>query len=133
MKPAVIVGFVAIAGALAFGAKAFVSNLTPYITFAEARKISADAGNVQIMGALDKSATRYDRMQLSFTIVQPDGDKMPVRFTAARPANFDQAMQVTAIGHYNNGVFEANNLLVKCPSKYQGTETKSYGAGGGKI
>lgn len=134
MKPAVIVGFVAIAGALAFGAKAFVTNLTPYITFADARKVSADSGNVQVMGALDKTSVRYSKMQLGFTLVETKtGEKMPVRFTAARPANFDQAVQVTAIGHYNNGVFEASNLLVKCPSKYQGTETKSYGVGGSKI
>ena len=134
MKPAVVVGFVAIAGALAFGAKAFVSNLTPYISFAEARKTNADSGNVQIMGALDKTATRYSKMELSFVIVEEKtGQRMPVRFTAARPANFDQAVQVTAIGHYTPSGFEANNLLVKCPSKYQGTETKSYGGNGSKM
>ena len=30
--------------------------------------------------------------------------------------------QIVAIGSYESGVFEAEQLLVKCPSKYQGLE-----------
>jgi cytochrome c-type biogenesis protein CcmE len=129
MKPAAWVGFLIIFAALAFGAKAFVTNLTPYVTFEQAR---ADKGTVQVMGALDKSSIHYDRQQLAFTIVSDQGDRMPVRFTAARPANFAMAIQVTAIGRYDGRELDASNLLVKCPSKYQGTDTeKSYNSGAG--
>jgi cytochrome c-type biogenesis protein CcmE len=33
-----------------------------------------------------------------------------------------------AIGRYKEGRIDADKLLVKCPSKYQGTEMKTYGA-----
>ena len=129
MKPAAWFGFLIILGALAFGAKAFVTNLTPYVTFTQAR---AAKGSVQVMGKLDKSSIKYDREQLAFTLVSDDGDRLPVRFTAARPANFEMAIQITAIGKYDGKRLDADNLLVKCPSKYQGTETeKSYNSGAG--
>jgi len=133
MKPAAWVGFLIIVGALAFGARAFVTNLTPYVTFEQAR---AAKGTVQVMGKLDKESITSDRQQLAFTLVSDNGDRLPVRFTAARPANFNMATQITAIGKYDGKELEAKNLLVKCPSKYQGTETeKSYdsGAGIGKV
>ncbi len=127
MKPAAWFGFLIIAGALAFGAKAFVSNLTPYVTFAEARSAK---GEVQVMGKLDKASVRTSTKELAFTIIADNGDRMPVRFTAAAPANFAMAVQVTAIGKVNGDTMEAKNLLVKCPTKYQGTETKEYGTSG---
>lgn len=127
MKPAAWVGLAIIFGALAFGAKAFVTNLTPYVPFADARKAS---GQVQVMGALDKTSIKNTAAALEFSLVSKDGsgERMPVRFTAARPANFEEAIEVTAIGKFDGRVFQADNLLVKCPSKYQGTETKEYGA-----
>ncbi|MES2461543.1 MAG: cytochrome c maturation protein CcmE [Armatimonadota bacterium] len=126
MKPAAWFGFLIIAGALAFGAKAFVSNLTPYVTFDQARSAKSE---VQVMGKLDKTSIRSTPKELAFTIVADNGDRMPVRFTSAAPANFAMAIQVTAIGKVNGDTMEAKNLLVKCPTKYQGTETKEYGTG----
>jgi cytochrome c-type biogenesis protein CcmE len=126
MKPAAWFGFMIIAGALAFGAKAFVSNLIPYVTFDQARSAKSV---VQVMGKLDKDSVRSTPKELAFTIVADNGDRMPVRFTAAAPANFAMAVQVTAIGTVKGDTMEANNLLVKCPTKYQGTETKEYGTG----
>lgn len=127
MKPAGWVALAIIVGALAFGARAFVSNLTPYLPFPEARRAQ---GTVQVMGALDKASVQTSAKELAFTIISKDGDRMPVTFTAARPANFEMAVEVTAIGRYDGQVFRADNLLVKCPTKYQGTETetKSYSA-----
>jgi cytochrome c-type biogenesis protein CcmE len=124
MKPAALVGFAIIFAALAFGAKAFVTNLTPYVTFDQARKSKT---TVQVMGGLDKKSVQADQKALRFTLVSKDGqDRIPVVFTASRPANFSEAIEVTAIGTYDGEIFQADNLLVKCPSKYQGTETKSY-------
>lgn len=125
MKPGPLVALAVIFGALAFGARAFVTNLTPYLPFAEARQRD---GNVQVMGKLDKGSVVYADGVLRFTLLDGKGDKMPVRFPRAKPSNFDQAIEVTAIGRWNGTAFEANNLLVKCPSKYQGAETKSYTA-----
>jgi cytochrome c-type biogenesis protein CcmE len=127
MKPGAWVGLVIIIAALAFGAKSFVTNLIPYVSFTEAK---ASAGAVQVMGKLDKSTIADDLGQLTFTIVDKDGNRMPVAFTSARPPNFQMALEVTAQGKFDGQTFRATNLLVKCPTKYQGTETKSYAARG---
>nr|CAA9225332.1 Cytochrome c-type biogenesis protein CcmE, heme chaperone [uncultured Armatimonadetes bacterium] len=126
MKPAAWVGLAIIVGALAFGSRAFVANLTPYVTFEQARNAR---GNVQVMGKLDKKSIEFaDDKTLRFTLVAPDGERLPVRYGSVRPANFEQAIEVTAIGNYDGQFFQAANLLVKCPSKYQGTEIKEYNA-----
>jgi cytochrome c-type biogenesis protein CcmE len=129
-KPAAWLALVIIVGALAFGAKSFVTNLTPYVTFGAARSATSQ---VQVMGSLDKTSIKADRRQLSFTILSPEGDRLPVRFVAASPANFAMATQVTAIGKFDGQTFQADNLLVKCPTKYQGTDAqpRAYAAKGG--
>jgi cytochrome c-type biogenesis protein CcmE len=52
-----------------------------------------------------------------------------VRYKGLKPANFEDAISIVAIGQFDDGAkeFEANKLLVKCPSKYQGAEVKEYG------
>ena len=126
MKPAGWIGLVINHGAMAFSAKAFVSNLTPYVTFDQAR--SAKTASVQVMGSLDKASIKNQMGGLKFDLISKEGDRMSVAFEQAKPANFEQAIEVTAIGRYDGATFRADRLLVKCPSKYQGTETKEYGA-----
>jgi cytochrome c-type biogenesis protein CcmE len=41
------------------------------------------------------------------------------------PGNFDQAVSVVAIGKFAGDHFEATQLLVKCPSKYQAEADKA--------
>lgn len=118
-------GLVAIAGALALGGTAFVRNLTPYLPFAEAR---TSQGTVQVMGGLDKTSVSNKGGVLHFTLVEKGtNERLPVVFRHTMPANFLLAIEITAIGRWEKDQFAADRLLVKCPSKYQGTETKSYG------
>lgn len=109
-----------------FGLTAFQKTLTPYLSFDEARKAR---GVVQVMGALDKNSDRYDTSneQLSFELLDPAGKRMPVVYRGIKPGNFKDAISIVAIGRYKEGRIEAEKLLVKCPSKYQGAEVeKSY-------
>jgi cytochrome c-type biogenesis protein CcmE len=54
---------------------------------------------------------------------------MPVTYRGIKPGNFKDAISIVAIGSYRDGHVEAEKLLVKCPSKYQGAEVeKSYPA-----
>jgi cytochrome c-type biogenesis protein CcmE len=123
---------VAAALAVAFvllGVTSFTKTLTPYLSFDEARKAR---GAVQVMGGLDKTSDRYDTatQQLSFDLVDDRGGRMPVTYGGIKPANFKDAISIVAIGRYRNGRIEAEKLLVKCPSKYQGAEVeRAYGAG----
>jgi len=113
---------------IALGVTAFQKTLTPYLTFDEARKAR---GMVQVMGSLDKQSDRYDtsRQELSFDLLDPDARRMNVVYKGIKPANFKDAISIVAIGRYHAGRIEAEKLLVKCPSKYQGAEVeKSYAA-----
>jgi cytochrome c-type biogenesis protein CcmE len=113
---------------LGFGLSAFQKTLTPYLSFDEARK---SKGVVQVMGGLDKESDRYDntREELSFDLVEPTGGRMPVVYRGTRPGNFEDAISIVAIGRFQDGRIEAEKLLVKCPSKYQGAEVeKAYPA-----
>ena len=83
------------------------------------------------MGGLDKQSDRYDnaRQELAFDLVDPEGRRMPVVYQGVRPGNFKDAISIVAIGRYHEGRIEAEKLLVKCPSKYQGAEVeKAYAA-----
>ena len=111
---------------VALGITAFQRTLTPYLTFDEARK---SRGVVQVMGALDKTSDRYDTVnqELSFNLLDEHGRSMPVAYRGIKPGNFKDAISIVAIGRFHEGRIEAEKLLVKCPSKYQGAEVeKSY-------
>jgi cytochrome c-type biogenesis protein CcmE len=115
------VGGVLIVAFLAFGATSFKSNLTPYVSFEEAQRA---AGKVQVAGSLVADSTRYLEAteRLSFGLADESGRTMPVVYSGIKPGNFEEATQIVAIGSWQDGAFHADQLLVKCPSKYQGVE-----------
>jgi len=123
----VLLGVLLIAFA-GFSLLSFKQNLTPYVTYAEAR---ADVRVVQVAGGLEKDTFYYDDQTetLHFTLLDPESDaKLKVRYDGLKPANFEDAISIVAIGRYDAGTdeFHANKLLVKCPSKYQGAEVQEY-------
>ena len=120
-----VLGVGAIVGFVAFGAGAFKSNLTPYVSFEKAR---ATTSAVQVAGKLVEHSDRFDEAtsRLLFTLADDNGQQLQVAYKGMKPGNFNEATQVVAIGRYRDGVLEAEKLLVKCPSKYQGIEEKEY-------
>lgn len=128
MKKGYWIAAVMILAFVGFGLSAFQKTLTPYLSFEEATKTK---GVVQVMGSLDKQSDRYDDKteQLTFDLLDTTGHRMPVVYRGLRPGNFKDAVSIVAIGRYQDGRIEAEKLLVKCPSKYQGAEVeKSYAA-----
>ena len=120
----IIVAVVLLAVAGAFGVTSFKKTMTPYIGFAEARTSS---GLVQVNGKLaDKDYVLKAQEQfLRFNLRDEQGTVMPVEYRGVIPGNFDQAVSVVAIGKYQGDHFEAQQLLVKCPSKYQAEADKA--------
>ncbi len=116
-----IVGGVLVAAFLAYGATSFRSYLTPYVSFDEAARSSR---TVQVAGSLVPGSPQYLEQEqlLRFGLADDGGQKLTVLYKGVRPANFEDATQVVAVGAYRNGAFHAEQLLVKCPSKYQGVE-----------
>ncbi|HLF57647.1 MAG TPA: cytochrome c maturation protein CcmE [Thermoanaerobaculia bacterium] len=124
-----LVGVALLVGFVGFAFATFRTTLTPYVSFDDAR---AAARTVQVAGALEKQSTRYDETAeaLHFALVEAEsGRTLPVRYHGLRPANFEDAISIVAIGSWDASAneFAAQKLLVKCPSKYQGAEVKTYG------
>jgi cytochrome c-type biogenesis protein CcmE len=119
-----VIGGVLIAGFVAFGATSFKKNITPYVGFEEARRL---ASRVQVAGELVPDSTRYveDSQQLEFVMADHHGHTMRVLYHGTKPGNFEEATQIVAVGTYDGDAFQAEQLLVKCPSKYQGLEEAS--------
>ena len=115
-----------LAAAVGIGVTSFKKSMTPYISFAEARHAS---GLVQVNGKLaDKNyVLKRDEQFLQFNLRDSKDEVMPVVYRGVIPGNFDQAVSVVAIGRYKQDHFEAQDLLVKCPSKYQ-AEAEKQGA-----
>ena len=117
------VSLVLIAVLVAFGVTAFQGSLTPYRSFEDAR----GGGYVQVNGTLaDPAATRTENGVLHFQLKDQAGEVLAVAYPGVKPANFEQATSVVAIGQYKDGVFAADQLLVKCPSKYQAEGGDGY-------
>ncbi len=109
-----------------FGTMAFLNfnkTIAPYVPFAEAKTTERA---VQVAGFPNHEAARFDpnRKVFQFTMSNEDGDVMPVVFTGVKPGNFDEAEKVVVIGKYHEGAFHANQILVKCPSKYNDATTE---------
>jgi len=112
--------------AVGVGVTSFKKSMTPYISFAEARHAS---GLVQVNGKLaDKNyVLKRDEQFLEFKLRDAKDEILPVVYRGVIPGNFDQAISIVAIGRYSGDHFEAENLLVKCPSKYQAEAEKKAG------
>ena len=123
MKRRLIIGLAVIAIGVLVAFTAFQDSLTAYVGFDEARRLNK---NCQVMGEIVKEAVAYDPASgaLRFPIKDQAGDRLDVYYIGVVPGNFEQAKDVVAIGRYHQGRFEAERLLVKCPSKYQGMEEK---------
>lgn len=130
-KSMYILGGVLLLAFAGFSLASFRTSLTPYVSFSEAQHLHRV---VQVAGGLQKGSTTYNEGQgaLVFRLVDPKThETMQVRYHGVRPANFEDAISIVAIGRYNPQAkeLEAQKLLVKCPSKYQGAAAaRTYGS-----
>jgi cytochrome c-type biogenesis protein CcmE len=91
------------------------------VAYASVPEAKAQARPVQVFGYLYSKGQYDDKGNWQFDIQGEAGDVMTVVYPHTKPANFEQAISVVAIGAYDRqqDKFVADQLLVKCPSKYQ--------------
>ncbi|RGS73307.1 MULTISPECIES: cytochrome c maturation protein CcmE [unclassified Mitsuokella] len=97
----------------------FADSVTPYVGISEAK---AATSSVQVKGLLAAEAPAPHMEDGSFVFTLQDeetGETLPVRYHGTKPDQFDEAHHIVAIGKAKDGVFEADKLLIKCPSKYE--------------
>jgi cytochrome c-type biogenesis protein CcmE len=62
---------------------------------------------------------------LTFYLRDDEGNEMKVVYKGTIPNNFESATTMVVTGKYHDGYFEANDILTKCPSKYEATYEES--------
>ncbi len=124
MKSKYIVGIVIIVVFVVFAVINLSKSLTPYVSFEEAKKSHSV---VQVKGQRVDGSERFDveHKVFTFRMVDENGEEFEVVYNGVKPANLEQATEIVAIGKFENGRFEAEQLLVKCPSKYQAEGAES--------
>ena len=119
MKAKYIIGGVVIAAFVVFGAISFMQNNIAYVS---AKVAEQTHRTVQVKGSWVKTMkTFYDPTTNTFHFYMVDDHHtiLPVVLAGAKPNNFEIAPNIVAKGRYEDGVFQATNVLTKCPSKYQ--------------
>lgn len=120
MKKIHILGIIIIAVAIGV---IFVSlkNTSTYADFSEA--LSNPDKEYHVVGKLDKTQPQiYDPKvnpdEFLFSMIDNKGISKQVVLHKSRPQDFEKSEQIVLIGKMNGDNFHANDILMKCPSKY---------------
>lgn len=99
---------------------AFLGSASRYVTFGEARDSTSDS--LYVVGDLDKStlSANVKAGEVRFVLKDEKGERVQVLYKGPQPSNMGEATKIVVHGGMKGDVFVARDLLVKCPSKYQG-------------
>ena len=125
MKKTHLVAIVAIFAAIFIiisGAK----DVSTYASFSEA---SANARTVKVTGELDLNMDivyqpEIDPNVFSFYMIDKNGDSKKVLMKQAKPQDFERSESIVVTGKVKEDIFLADEILLKCPSKYKDDEIK---------
>jgi len=109
-------------------------NASEYVSFDDAFELAEDGNSkkVHVVGKLKKSPDgeivgmlynpALDPNYFVFTLADNKGLEKQVVYYNPKPQDFDKSEQVVVIGAVRNNTFVADEILLKCPSKYQENE-----------
>lgn len=119
LKPLHIAGLGIIVIAIIYGAFGFQSGFRSYTQSID--EAVAATRSVQLSGFLGSTGEYDEQGRFTFLIQDEHGKLLKVVSHEPRPANFEHAISIVAIGQYDPAeqAFMSEQLLVKCPSKYQ--------------
>lgn len=120
MKKIHIVGIVVIAVAIGVILTS-LKNTSTYADFNEA--LANPEQEYHVVGKLNKNEpTVYDPKvnadEFTFTLVDNKGVGKRVVLHKSKPQDFERSEQIVVIGKMHGEEFHANDILMKCPSKY---------------
>ncbi len=120
MKPGSIAMIVLVLAGLVFTVRAFVTNTSPYVKVAQLSQFQSE---VHLPLKPLQETVEFDIRTMTLTFEGEDETgRVKVVYPKGKPNNFEMATQVVVIGEMKDGVFHARDMLVKCPSKYQGEQ-----------
>jgi cytochrome c-type biogenesis protein CcmE len=118
MKSGKLLGLMLIAACILVAGISLRGSVRQSLTVKEV--MASDGEPCEVYGEVVKGST-HSNMQagrLDFKLQDDKGDTLGVVYNKPKPANFDQATHVKAIGAYRDGAFQADQMILKCPSKY---------------
>lgn len=125
MKPKVLIGVTAIVAFTSLLMYNFGNSISTYVDFEQAEGMSG----AHVVGVWDDSKehsfTRESK-QFSFYMEDQQGNVRRVVYPKPKPNNFEQADQLVVIGEMEGDIFYANDMLMKCPSKYNDGEPAEF-------
>jgi cytochrome c-type biogenesis protein CcmE len=118
-KPLHLAGVGIILVAIIYGAFGFQDAFRSYTT--SVTEAIESGRSVQLAGFLGSTGEYDAEGRWTFLLEDENSEKVKIVYNGARPANFDHATSIVAVGRYDpaSSAFMAEDLLVKCPSKYQ--------------
>jgi cytochrome c-type biogenesis protein CcmE len=138
MKLSHIIGLIVIAIAVSM-ILSTVGDASVYVAFSDARSLAKEGKSsaVHVVGELPKGADgkptgmRYDPKidpnLFSFMMTDSLNNSELVIYNQPKPADIDKSEKVVVVGKMNleKNCFEADQILLKCPSKYNNGELKA--------
>lgn len=120
----IIGGVLIIALVVVLIVQATMSTGAYYLTVSELNGKSAQmvGERVRVSGAVVAGSENWNakELTLAFAITDENGQQLPIVFYGPRPDNFQRAAEAIVEGELlANGSFQANTLLLKCPSRYE--------------
>ncbi len=96
----------------------FNQGLSPYLTVTQVVEKGV-AKNVQVNGTIVPGSTVYYPDNNTRIFKLSDGKStITVKYTGAL-SDYQEGIQAVVRGDYENGIFLADEVLLKCPSKYE--------------
>lgn len=116
--------------ALAFivaGIIVFTSVSKDVSTYASFGRAAESGQTSKIVGQLAKDKPMvYDAQntpnEFTFYMKDSEGQIKQVRLSKPKPQDFEMSEQIVVTGKMKDDVFEAHEILMKCPSKYKDEE-----------
>ena len=128
MKKSYIVAILVIAAAIAI-ILSTAGDASTYVSFDEAFQLASNGNSksIHVVGELKKDTSGEiiglepgsDKVSFSFLMVDEQGKEQKVFYNEPMPPDFTRSEKVVVIGHYQQDLFVAEKILLKCPSKYQ--------------
>lgn len=109
---------------IAVGIGVILTSLSSTATYSNFKEAMQNPDNeYHIVGKRDTSMSEiYNPLQnpdiFEFYMIDQAGEKRKVILHKSKPQDFDKSEQIVVIGKIKGDVFEADDILMKCPSKY---------------
>jgi cytochrome c-type biogenesis protein CcmE len=97
-----------------------------YLTISEVKALGPDqTRNTRVTGAIVPDSVEWSTRDLHLTFaIQDETGTLPISYHGPQPDMLVDAVEAVAIGKFDGDAqsFEAEELLMKCPSKYEEKE-----------